>query len=116
MLAPDITAPTGLTAAISGDGAIVSGTGEAGASVTIRDPAGTVIGTATVAANGSYSATLTPHRPTDRRYKRHRPTRRAMFRPPPTSSHPISRRRSPRPDRSSTMARPWSVLARRARR
>ncbi|MEG3090598.1 BapA/Bap/LapF family large adhesin [Sphingomonas sp. PB1R3] len=60
LLAPDITAPTGLTAAISGDGAIVSGTGEAGASVTIRDPAGTIIGTATVAANGSYSATLTP--------------------------------------------------------
>ncbi|MEJ8631738.1 Ig-like domain-containing protein [Sphingomonas sp. I4] len=60
VLAPDITAPIDLTAAISGDGAIVSGTGEAGASVTIRDPAGTIIGTATVAANGSYSATLTP--------------------------------------------------------
>ncbi|WP_322964062.1 BapA/Bap/LapF family large adhesin [Sphingomonas fuzhouensis] len=57
--APDITAPTGLTAAISGDGAIVTGSGEAGASVTIRDATGTVIGTATVAANGSYSATLT---------------------------------------------------------
>ncbi|WP_204306842.1 Ig-like domain-containing protein, partial [Klebsiella aerogenes] len=29
------------------------------ATVTVRDPAGTVIGTATVAANGSYTATLT---------------------------------------------------------
>ena len=59
LTAPDITAPTGLIAAISGDGAIVSGSGEAGATVTIRDANGAVIGTATVAANGSYSATLT---------------------------------------------------------
>jgi VCBS repeat-containing protein len=58
LTAPDITAPTGLTAAVSGDGSFVTGTGEAGASVTIRDAGGTVIGTATVGANGVYSATL----------------------------------------------------------
>ncbi|KTT99357.1 hypothetical protein NS355_06810, partial [Sphingomonas yabuuchiae] len=59
LVAPDITAPTGLTATISGDGAIVTGSGEAGATVTIRDANGTVLGTATVAANGIYNATLT---------------------------------------------------------
>ncbi|WP_294274384.1 BapA/Bap/LapF family large adhesin [uncultured Sphingomonas sp.] len=58
--APDITAPTGLTAAINGAGSIVTGTGEAGATVTIRDPGGAVVGTAIVATNGSYSAILTP--------------------------------------------------------
>ena len=58
--APDITAPIGLTAAINGAGSIVTGTGEAGATVTIRDPGGAVIGTAIVATNGSYSAILTP--------------------------------------------------------
>jgi VCBS repeat-containing protein len=57
--APDITAPLGLTAAIGGGGTVVTGSGEPGATVTVRDPGGTVIGTATVAANGSYSATLT---------------------------------------------------------
>ncbi|MFE8583312.1 BapA/Bap/LapF family large adhesin [Sphingomonas sp. NCPPB 2930] len=57
--APDITAPIGLTAAINGVGTLVTGTGEAGATVTVRDPLGTVIGTGIVAANGSYSVTLT---------------------------------------------------------
>jgi len=58
-IAPDITAPIGLTATVNGDGTIVSGTGEAGATVTVRDPLGTAIGTAQVAANGSYSVVLT---------------------------------------------------------
>ncbi|MBN8813267.1 Ig-like domain-containing protein, partial [Sphingomonas sp.] len=57
--APDITAPLGLTAAIGAGGTVVTGSGEPGATVSVRDPAGTVIGTATVAANGSYTATLT---------------------------------------------------------
>ncbi|MDV6321396.1 Ig-like domain-containing protein, partial [Chromohalobacter sp. HP20-39] len=33
--------------------------GEPGATVTVRDPSGTVIGTALVAANGAYAVTLT---------------------------------------------------------
>ncbi len=37
--APDITAPTGLTAAINGAGSLVTGTGEIGATVTVRDAA-----------------------------------------------------------------------------
>ncbi|WP_440978095.1 BapA/Bap/LapF family large adhesin [Sphingomonas pseudosanguinis] len=60
VVAADITAPTGLTATVSVDGAVMTGTGEAGAAVTIRDPAGNVIGTATVAGDGSYAAILTP--------------------------------------------------------
>ncbi len=59
LIAPDITAPVGLTATVNGTGTIVSGAGEAGATVTVRDPLGNVIGTATVAANGSYSVVLT---------------------------------------------------------
>ena len=56
--APDITAPIGLSAVVNANGTFVSGLGEAGASVTVRDPAGTVIGTATVASNGTYTALL----------------------------------------------------------
>lgn len=56
--APDITAPVGLTAAVDGTGTLVTGVGEPGASVTIRDAAGGVVGTATVAADGGYAATL----------------------------------------------------------
>ncbi|SFR76225.1 BapA/Bap/LapF family large adhesin [Sphingomonas jatrophae] len=59
-VAPDLTAPAAPTATIDATGSIVTGTGEAGATVTIRDAANTVLGTATVAANGAYSATLTP--------------------------------------------------------
>ncbi|MDF2495453.1 BapA/Bap/LapF family large adhesin, partial [Sphingomonas sp.] len=58
--APDITpppAPTGVT--ITADGATVNGNGEAGASVTVRGPGNTVLGTGTVAADGSFSVTLT---------------------------------------------------------
>ncbi|MBB4616502.1 BapA/Bap/LapF family large adhesin [Sphingomonas abaci] len=57
-VAPDITAPTGLTATVNANGTLVSGTGEVGALVSVRDPGGTVIGTAMVASNGSWSALL----------------------------------------------------------
>ncbi|NWP61286.1 hypothetical protein GY994_22600, partial [Escherichia coli] len=56
---PDITAPTGLTAAVNGTGTIVTGTGEAGATVIVHDPLGNAIGTAVVAANGAYAVILT---------------------------------------------------------
>ncbi|SDT16075.1 VCBS repeat-containing protein [Pseudomonas sp. Z003-0.4C(8344-21)] len=58
---PDITDPdavTGLT--ISGDLTQLAGRGEAGASVEVTDALGTVVGTATVAANGTFLVTLTP--------------------------------------------------------
>ncbi|MEJ8631732.1 Ig-like domain-containing protein [Sphingomonas sp. I4] len=57
--APDITAPVGLTTAINGVGTIVSGTGEAGATVTVRDTLGNAIGMGTVATDGTYAVTLT---------------------------------------------------------
>ncbi|AIT06636.1 hypothetical protein MC45_09940 [Sphingomonas taxi] len=56
--APDITAPAAPTVAVDGTGTVVTGTGEPGARVTITDPAGTILATVTVAADGSYSATL----------------------------------------------------------
>ncbi len=59
-IGPDTTAPNIPTAVISGDGAVVSGTGVAGSTITVRDPDGTAIGTALVAGDGSYAATLTP--------------------------------------------------------
>ena len=60
VIAPDITAPDAPTGVVNGDGTVVDGTGEPGATIRITDPEGVVIGTATVAANGTYSATLTP--------------------------------------------------------
>jgi VCBS repeat-containing protein len=57
--APDFDAPVGLTADVSADGTTVTGAGEIGATVTIRDPAGIAIGTAVVGADGTYVATLT---------------------------------------------------------
>jgi hypothetical protein len=59
LTAPDSTPPAAPTGTVSSDGAIVTGTGEAGATITIRDPNGVQIGTAIVAANGNWSATLT---------------------------------------------------------
>ncbi|MEJ8631733.1 Ig-like domain-containing protein [Sphingomonas sp. I4] len=58
--APDITAPIGLTATIDSAGTLVTGQGEAGATVTIRDATNTIVGTATVATDGTYAAILTP--------------------------------------------------------
>ncbi len=60
LAAPDITPPAVPVAQIANDGSVVTGTGEAGATVTVRDAANVVIGTATVAADGSFTATLTP--------------------------------------------------------
>jgi len=57
--APDTTAPSALTAvAISSNGATVTGNGQAGATVTVRDADGHSLGTAIVAANGTFSVTL----------------------------------------------------------
>ena len=53
----DTTPPAAPTATISASGTVVSGTGEAGSTVTVRSGS-TVLGTAVVAANGSYSVTL----------------------------------------------------------
>ncbi|WP_336357202.1 Ig-like domain-containing protein, partial [Pseudomonas granadensis] len=58
-IAPDLTPPAppaGL--AINGAGTVVTGSGEAGASVEVRDTGGTLLGTGTVAANGSFSVSL----------------------------------------------------------
>ncbi|EIK93446.1 hypothetical protein PMM47T1_26677, partial [Pseudomonas sp. M47T1] len=57
---PDTQAPAPLTAlAVDAAGHTVTGTGEIGATVTVRDPSGTVIGTAVVDGSGHFSATLT---------------------------------------------------------
>ena len=58
--APDLTPPAPLAGvAINSAGAVVTGTGEPGATVTVRDPGGVVIGTTLVLSNGSFSVTLT---------------------------------------------------------
>ncbi|PVZ13589.1 MULTISPECIES: BapA/Bap/LapF family large adhesin [unclassified Pseudomonas] len=57
--APDLTPPALATAlAVSTDGLVLTGSGEAGATVTVKSPTGTVLGTATVASNGSFSVAL----------------------------------------------------------
>ncbi|MEG5265568.1 BapA/Bap/LapF family large adhesin [Pseudomonas sp. JDS28PS106] len=58
-IAPDNTDPAPLdNLAIGGNGTLVTGTGEAGATVEVRNAAGTLLGTTTVANNGSFSVTL----------------------------------------------------------
>jgi VCBS repeat-containing protein len=59
--APDITPPAAVSNIVVGTGGLVlSGRGEAGATVEVRDAGGTVIGTATVGANGSFVVNLDP--------------------------------------------------------
>ena len=62
LTAPDITAPAAPVASVAGDGLSVAGTGEAGATVTVRDTAGAVLGTALVAGDGSFAVALSPAR------------------------------------------------------
>ena len=59
LVAPDTTAP-GAPAAVTvnASGSVVTGTGVAGSTVTVRNAVGTVLGTTTVAANGSFSVAL----------------------------------------------------------
>ncbi len=57
----DTTAPLAVTnLAVTADGATLAGMGEANAVVTVRDASGTLLGTGTVASNGSFSLTLNP--------------------------------------------------------
>ncbi|MCG8163836.1 hypothetical protein JMY81_23980, partial [Brenneria goodwinii] len=58
--APDSTAPDAPVAAISEDGLTVSGTAEAGSTVTITDADGNVLGSVTVGEDGSFSVPLSP--------------------------------------------------------
>lgn len=58
-VAPDITAPTLVTDVVAADGSLaVSGRGEPGATVEVRDAQGTVLGTGTVAPNGTFVVDL----------------------------------------------------------
>ncbi|WP_079229676.1 BapA/Bap/LapF family large adhesin [Pseudomonas putida] len=56
--APDTTPPTAPVAAINANGTSVSGSGQIGSTVTVRNSAGTVLGTATVGSNGQYVVSL----------------------------------------------------------
>ncbi|MEG8054765.1 Ig-like domain-containing protein [Sphingomonas aerolata] len=56
--APDITAPPPpIISAITNDGTTLTGTGEVGARVEVRGPDATLIGVATVDADGRYAVT-----------------------------------------------------------
>ncbi|MDO6410102.1 Ig-like domain-containing protein, partial [Pantoea phytobeneficialis] len=56
----DTVAPTAATGlAVNTAGTLLTGTGEAGTTVTVKDAGGNTIGTGTVASNGSFSVTLT---------------------------------------------------------
>ncbi len=59
--APDITAPAAAENLVVSDaGQTLTGEGEAGAKVEVRGPDGTVIGTGTVASDGTFSVDLEP--------------------------------------------------------
>ncbi|QGX91310.1 BapA prefix-like domain-containing protein [Tatumella sp. TA1] len=58
---PDTTAPAAPTdVVVSDDGVTVTGKAEAGSTVAIKDAAGKTLGSATVGADGSFTATLSP--------------------------------------------------------
>ncbi|MCS4305871.1 VCBS repeat-containing protein [Rheinheimera pacifica] len=58
---PDLTPPAAPSAlVVSNDGTVLTGRGEAGAAVTVRDAAGDIVGSGTVAADGSFSIVLSP--------------------------------------------------------
>ncbi|WP_257205260.1 Ig-like domain-containing protein, partial [Pseudomonas monteilii] len=58
-VAPDITVPAIITDVVAGDGSLaLSGRGEPGATVEVRDAQGAVIGTGTVAPNGTFVVDL----------------------------------------------------------
>ncbi|GLO58055.1 hypothetical protein PPUJ20066_40910 [Pseudomonas putida] len=57
--APDTTPPAAPLATINANGTAVSGSGQVGSTVTVRNGAGTVIGTATVGSNGLFVVSLT---------------------------------------------------------
>ncbi|VVP97466.1 hypothetical protein PS910_03480 [Pseudomonas fluorescens] len=60
LLTPDFTPPAPLTGVvINADGSVVSGNGEAGATVTVSDPAGAVVGTSVVLPDGTFRVELT---------------------------------------------------------
>ncbi|WP_160116980.1 BapA/Bap/LapF family large adhesin [Acinetobacter chinensis] len=56
--APDTTAPDAPTATVTPDGTAVTGTGEPGATILVKDKDGNTIGSAVVDASGNYSAPL----------------------------------------------------------
>ncbi|MDV7642934.1 Ig-like domain-containing protein [Acinetobacter baumannii] len=58
IVAPDITAPSSLTATIDAAGKVITGVTEANATVTVKNVVGTVVGTGTADATGKYSVTL----------------------------------------------------------
>ena len=61
LTAPDLTPPAlPGSLVISADGTTLTGTGEVGATVTVRNASGTVLQTATVQPNGSFTVTLSP--------------------------------------------------------
>ncbi len=58
IVAPDITAPSSLTATIDAAGKAITGVTEANATVTVKNVVGTIVGTGTADATGKYSVTL----------------------------------------------------------
>jgi hypothetical protein len=66
--AADIAAPTPLSElSLASNGTAVTGRGEAGATVTVLGSGGVILGSAVVAANGTFSVTLSPAQTTVRR-------------------------------------------------
>ncbi|ELW9269488.1 hypothetical protein SIO48_001335, partial [Acinetobacter baumannii] len=58
IVAPDITAPSSLTATIDAAGKAITGVTEANATVTVKDVVGTIVGTGTADVTGKYSVIL----------------------------------------------------------
>ncbi|WP_228274350.1 Ig-like domain-containing protein, partial [Acinetobacter ursingii] len=57
---PDTTAPDAPTAVLNEDGSQITGTGEPGSTIEVKDQDGNVIGTAEVGEDGNYVVELSP--------------------------------------------------------
>ncbi len=97
--------PGAPTAIIALDGASVSGTGQVGAAIIVRDANGAVIGNAQVAGDGNYTATLTTPQRNGETVRVTQTMPRAMSRP--RHGH---RPRPDRPDAPTAMIDPTGSL------
>ena len=112
---PDITPPAVPTATINGNGTSITGTGEPGATVTVRNAAGQILGTAVVGAQGGYTLTLTTPQANGGTLTVTQADPAGNVSPAATLTAPTSPRPPCRPRRSTATERASRAPARRAR-
>ncbi|MEJ8631741.1 Ig-like domain-containing protein [Sphingomonas sp. I4] len=101
-----MTAPSAPTATVNGQGTTITGTGEPGATVTVRDASGQPLGSTTVGSNGNYTLPLTTPQANGGTLTVTQVDPAGNVSPAAIINAPTPRRRSPRPRRSRATVRP----------